>query len=285
MRFLRRDLCAAQLFASQFFVGSVAGSTLQAQLYVPLRVHDDATITQATLTFAIAQPHPSPPLKTVTMRVLRVDASGNKTPLTSAAAGADQYGFVAYAPFPSSGAGWFDGGAVKSLVVTCDQNNAVDVSQYTYYAHIVDEQGLTDRPFAAIILPPVDSVSRFANFDLTATSGYGRTAGGRYLLVSQKNPAENGIWTWQPDPDHFPDPPTGKYVRYPDAAIGDTHPVLAQTGEAYWTGYGTWYCAPGLPKDLGPPLVWTVEPSQTAGGNIFHAVAVKHEGISRMGFA
>lgn len=107
-----------------------------------LRTHNQATLSKATLRFRVALPHNAAPGLTIRMRIVRT-RGGVIQPLASAAAGADANGWIPMLPNPASGAAWFDGGNVQSLIYPCDQNNVIDTSQYLYFAHIEDEVGQT----------------------------------------------------------------------------------------------------------------------------------------------
>ncbi len=129
-------------------VGSVAlsarhtfGRTLEEpEIYVPLRVVDGSTITQVELNFRVAQKRITAPVAMPKVRILRVplDPFTNKPqPLKGTADGS---GFASPTKVTSPAA-WYLEGAPQSFVYTCDQNNVIDISAYSYVAHIVEEKG------------------------------------------------------------------------------------------------------------------------------------------------
>jgi len=71
-------------------------------------------------------------------RIVRADAKGTITPLASAVVGADADGWISPTK-PTSGAAWYASGLAQAFVYTCDQNNIIDKSQYTYWAEVFEE--------------------------------------------------------------------------------------------------------------------------------------------------
>lgn len=114
------------------------GSVQQPRMLLPLRVHDGARLASATVTFIVPSSRTASPATPPRLRILRADLSGTTVALASVASGADALGFRPIAS-PSSGAAWFAGGAVQSFTYACDQNHIVDVSQYVYYAELIEE--------------------------------------------------------------------------------------------------------------------------------------------------
>jgi hypothetical protein len=139
----------------QAVAGSVNldGGTHFAILRVPLRSHDGATLSSATLYFRIGFAHSSVPGTPPKVRIVRVDAAGNVTPLTSQAAGGDPNGFVT-ATAPSSASTWTGN---QQITVACDQNNVVDLATSTLYAEIIEEQ-TPGYPWQLTCLDPVKAV-------------------------------------------------------------------------------------------------------------------------------
>jgi hypothetical protein len=108
---------------------------------VPLPVHDGATLSSVVVKFEVGATHANTPANMPQIRVVRVDSSGNKTSLASSAQGADGSGWIAF-PTPASGALWYAAGATQTWTVTCDENNVIDATTYTYWVEIEDESGL-----------------------------------------------------------------------------------------------------------------------------------------------
>lgn len=171
----------------------VQGSALQ--FVVGLTVPHGATLSSATVHWIVGFTHtatPTPPR----MRIVRLDANGNATPLTSTAAGGDASGFVS--PVISSGAGWFNAGQPQSLTITCDQNNVVDNTQFDYVLQVFEETGITGFPWSAQGLPPVVAATTGQNISLRGPATIDSVAlstGNSVLVKDQTDPTYNGIWT------------------------------------------------------------------------------------------
>jgi hypothetical protein len=162
------------------------------QMWVPLRCHDQSTLTTITLNFRIGFPHTDIPPTMPKARVVRMsnaDAATIET-LTSVAAGATGIdGYVPAAP-PSSVAAWT---GQQSIAITCDQNNFIDVSQYEYFVEIFEETGLTGYPWSLLVKP---SVSAASTANLTATSPVdGVSIPTTYLAKEQTASSLNGVYS------------------------------------------------------------------------------------------
>jgi hypothetical protein len=112
-------------------------------LDVPLRVHHQATLVSATLTFFVGQAHTSVPAILPGIRLVGMNMAGEAFPLatTSGSPGTDASG-MQFFPTPASGAAWYDGGDVQTLTYTCDAGIVIDTTQYSYHAVIQDEFGV-----------------------------------------------------------------------------------------------------------------------------------------------
>jgi hypothetical protein len=113
---------------------SLYSTAIGGEILVPLRVHHGATLSTATLRFAVGVSHTTPSV-VPKMRIIRVAVDGTVTPLTTNTIG----GFV-FASRPVSPSGWYASGAVRTIALTCDVN-PIDVSRYSYFAHVLDESG------------------------------------------------------------------------------------------------------------------------------------------------
>lgn len=114
---------------------SLASSLLGAEFMVPLRVHNGARLTSATLRFSVATDH-GPPAELPKVRVLRVATTGIAVALTTNKA----HGFATLTTRPASSAAWFASGAVQSIGVTIDAGVVIDVSRFAYFAHVIEER-------------------------------------------------------------------------------------------------------------------------------------------------
>ena len=249
-------------------------------IVAPIEVHDRSTLSSVTINWAVpSQPSTLPSMPQA--RVCRVDTSGNVTFLTSAASGADSNGRVAF-PAPASASSYYNGGVCQSWVIPCDQNNAIDNSQYTYEVQITEEQNGSSVP----VLQAVDLVTNatFAPGGPATNSpgtidGVTPTIGMRILYKDQPIAQQNGIYVIVGDgsgtPGHF-----GTSVRATDmaegapfvagtqvpvksggVALGNSLYTLAQAASVPYTNYTTW-------ESNAPIALGTVVVASTAFGFI-----------------
>ncbi len=196
-------------------------------IFAPIEVHNGGTLSSVDISFAVSQSHSSVPTLPKA-RVLQVDTSGNVTPMTSVAAGADADGYVSM-PTPATAAAYYNNGAVQSWNVSCDTDNVVDTSQYYYLVEIVEEQNGTVTP----VLAPVDLVTNSQQFQgeligtLGTIDGVSPTAGMRVLLKDQIDPATNGVYYLPSPPDGSPGV-VGVWTRPADFRNGSTQPTGLQ---------------------------------------------------------
>ena len=113
-------------------------------LYVPLRVIDGSTLKSVELNFRVASRRIYAPHAMPKMRVLRVpkNSGGNfgetlPEPLKKTS---DGLGFD-FTPLVTTPDAWYNEGKVQSFTYVCDQNHVIDVENYSYVVHIVEEQG------------------------------------------------------------------------------------------------------------------------------------------------
>lgn len=211
----RRDSSGMQAVAPTYISWQNPTVVQPSSLSLPIRAENGGTIAQVTVNFRVGAPHTSIPGTLPAARLLRVDINGNAVPCTSVASGADSNGWV-YVPKPSSGAAWFNLGAAQSFTLTCDQNNVVDVTQYTYRLEVIDEQGLSGWPWQVSLLQPVLAVLDASSTwplagTITTVDGVSLpSAGGARILVIKSLTGVNGIYIststsgtagWQPSPD------------------------------------------------------------------------------------
>lgn len=137
---LNRQYMAMQSVACTFQLGNIL---TRPEFSLPLRVHNGARLTKATLRYRIPKDFRRVPYLTPKMRILRVDEFGIAVPLMSRTAGADKDGFFAI-PDPASPSDWFSKGNVKVFEYACDQYNTIDTSLYHYYAHVIEEQSTAE---------------------------------------------------------------------------------------------------------------------------------------------
>lgn len=166
----------------------------QQTIVVPLRMHDGATLTVATLSFRVGAPHTVIPPLMPKARIVRIDLDGEKTTLSSTDAGADADGYFTVTA-PGTPNAWFDEGKTKTLTLTCDQHTIVDVANYCYAIEILEEGGLEGWPWVLRLKNSVDYVATVQT-TLSGASGVDGVTpanGTRVLAVGQTNKAQNGV--------------------------------------------------------------------------------------------
>lgn len=198
-------------------IGSVAlaaratgGRTLELpEMYVPLRVHNGATLEKVEFVFRVAERRKYAPLAMPKFRVLRVPKDSLTTKPQPLKETADGLGFAS-PPLVTSPATWYADGAVQSFVYECDQNNVIDITEYTYVLHIVEELGAqsADDEFDGIrfVERKPDVVAVVKNTDATSFAGGSiqsdgmNVLSGRALVVDPDfaaqtfESARNGLW-------------------------------------------------------------------------------------------
>jgi hypothetical protein len=189
----------------------------RAELYAELRVVNGATLTKVDVYFRVAQKRTKAPVLMPKFRIMRVprDAvTSAPEPLKSTADGTG-FDFLPLVTTPSS---WYLDGAVQVFSYVCDQNNVIDVENYTYIAHLYEEQGVLspDDDFdphgitfverkanvRGVVLSTTALTGSVTQNDGTSTTG---TTGDRFLVVdpdtvlatgtTDNNSCQNGIWT------------------------------------------------------------------------------------------
>jgi hypothetical protein len=119
----------------------VQALVIGARFCCSLRVLDGETLTGVTFWLASGAVRAGVPQYLPRFRLFRCDAAGRMQPLRAVDTLTDGDGFLEYSPRPASAAAWFNGGNWKSFAYGCNQNNAIDLSRYRYFAEIQDERG------------------------------------------------------------------------------------------------------------------------------------------------
>jgi hypothetical protein len=165
-----------QSVAQTFLFVNGVGQTTEAinnEIYIPLRVHNGATLSQVEVSYAIAGAHT--PVNMPQFRVVRVDIDGDQVLLTSSAAanaaGSPQKnGGYMSPPAPTSASAYYNGGEAQYFTIPCDQYNIVDVTQYSYFLQIIDETGSSGYPYQLVVTPPVQVATNLHTGAVTATA-------------------------------------------------------------------------------------------------------------------
>ena len=114
--------------------GNLIGGATTTYIDIPLRFHDNATITFVTLNFQILTARASLPAVQPSFQIARRKISDGSV------AGFLSTGVTSLAA--TTPTGYYAGGfVVQGISFVPDQNNVIDASQYTYYALIQDESG------------------------------------------------------------------------------------------------------------------------------------------------
>ena len=236
---VRRETAALQAYSPMFQFGTT-DAMRASRAYVPMRAHDGATLTSLSVSFRVGAPHTALPTLMPSVRVLQIDTNGNPAVMTSLAAGADVNGYV-YMPKPSSAAAWTNNLLTQTLVVPCDQNNAIDVGRYGYVVELVDEQGLTGYPWALNYVGGNQVLTSSLGTNTTLSGpALGAGTGDIVLVKDQSDPNTNGLYTVA----------SGVWSRaWPLSAAtqftqGLVVPLVSFTDP--WNSYSMWQVAPSI---------------------------------------
>ena len=265
-------------------------------LALSLRVQDASTLDRATVTFRVPTQRTSIPETMPSVRIVRFDAEGNMAVLKSTTP--DSFGIAADAegwatmPARASVDAWVLGGDAQSFVYICDQNHAVDVSQYTYWLEVRDENpGRFAVPGTSIdgyairerktdvrlaTTAPIGPLTGSISID-----GFSTSTGDRILVKDEVDAYNNGIWIANDDI-------TKSWKRAPDMSDAShvTQNMMVHVRIGTANSYSKWQIAEPKPVVVGgdinaSPIYF--EPI-TPKGNTFHAVAIDFTDIAEMRF-
>ena len=268
----------------------------QPKCTIPLRVHDGARLTGATLTFRVPTSRALAPVEMPKVRLTRTDRDGNLVPMQSVARGADADGWVSM-PKATSGSAWYAGGAAQTFEIACDQNNSIDTATYLYWAEIQEEAG------TRVVLPDASTDgavirARKANVTWAATtwvaisgnpnpvpdeagiSGVPTLVTGDSVLFAQSAlPTQNGIWIVNTG---------GAWTRRNDLSVGaDFTPGFLVQDTYSWN---TWELVSPIavqPIKVGQSSLVTGDTPVTfqrrrPRGNVYHALMCNFDSILDM---
>jgi hypothetical protein len=191
--------CGMQSISPQYDLSDGLGLRVS-RFWVPIRANDQSTLTSVTVNFRVGFAHTTLPATMPSVRVIQVNASGQAVPLTSSVAGGDVNGRVSV-PTPGDASVWSPASGAQQLVITCDQNNVIDLTQFAYYVEIVEEQWPpgTGYPWQLVYKQPV-KVLGFLNFSgsppngLQTLDGYTTSDGDRVCLSGVVPNTYDGFW-------------------------------------------------------------------------------------------
>jgi hypothetical protein len=264
----------------------------------PLEVQDRATLTSAIFTFRVPLQRNAAPFAMPKFRLVQVDRNGYVRPLASGAVGADADGWQS-PPKVTSAERWYNAGVEQTFTYVCDQNNVIDVSQFFYYAELLEEdvdsapvlpalidgkvirEQKIDVDYATVATLPAPSLTGIFLVDGTSASD-----GQRVLVKNGLNSNEagtrylNGIWIVNS---------AGPWTRAPD--LDD---VLDITKDFFvYVKYGVqnkgtlWQIAAPYPtkidgtSSLGGTANIQFEP-YVPTGNKYHSILLHFDGITEM---
>ncbi len=106
-------------------------------------LHDGATLSSVVVRFRVGAPHSAVPATRPSIAMARFGVGG-----VSAGIGGLLYSAFGaeVTPVPTTGDGYYAGGAVQTITMPCDQNNAIDAGIYTYVVLLIDESGAGSVP-------------------------------------------------------------------------------------------------------------------------------------------
>jgi hypothetical protein len=122
---------------------ALSGSVSSNTFLVPLmRCANNATLNTVIVYMKVGNPHAGGvPANFPSIQVIRTDnVTGTAINLSSISGGAQTFG-TGFGTAPATGGAWYNSGTMWALTFTCNQNNTIDNTQYTYTAIIVDENG------------------------------------------------------------------------------------------------------------------------------------------------
>lgn len=250
-----------------------------------LRVHDGATLSKVEFCFRVPQTRTSPPVATPKFRVYRVDIDGNAVCLKSTTPdangiAADTSGYASPAK-PSSGVTWMANGGSQLFEYVCDQNNVIDVSQYSYWAMIIEEAG-ANSPVPSTSLDGVTVREQKVDVRLATTGNIAALTGAatidgatvadgdRVLVKNQTTSSANGIYVVSTG---------GAWTRATDFdALSDLTPFCFVRVTAGSTNVGTsWEFAGPKPTAIGSGAITFQR--LTPQGNSYHTLKLYFDDI------
>lgn len=277
-------------------------------LYIPLRVIDGAILRSVTIYYRVAQRRLLAPIAMPKFRIMRIPKNVADPALRTVAeplkSTTDGRGYDSPTLLTSPD-DWYNGGDVQSFTYVCDQNNEIDVSEFNYVVHLVEEQGVisVDDAFDGIrYIERKRNVSYVGNNTLTLNANQtvdtatGVGGGERVLIVdidddlasgTTSNAALsslNGIWDGNS---------SGAWTRASDLdAQDDFTPfwIVTAIGESGGSNFGgvnnltTWQCtsptssqkvdlATSANENKTQPWIQPAVPR----GNIYHALVPTFE--------
>lgn len=292
------DLSYAGIRSIACTINFAGNSLIQPSFVLPVRVHNGARLTSATITFRVPVQRKVPPVATPKVRLVRAGTDGTIVPMQSIASGADADGYVSF-PMPKTGAEWWSNGEVQSFTYECDQNNTIDTSLYNYYWQLIEEAGTLDlipeykcdgylvraqkvnadvKSFNEVTPPYPGANKRVLVF------GDGSTANTYFgLKLTEGSSATGATWPFANDaltPTNF--------TPYFLIATADTLEMWECSTPVDPTGLKAVYINFNDPPDLAGQD-WEMYPrpnfqKRNANGNIYHAVSCNFDSIVDMRF-
>lgn len=127
------------IFGQQLYPEFIVGPGTNAAQGIVIPARTGWTLTSANFDMAVGSAHANVPAVFPSFNVLRKTLPGigaSASPTVVSLSGGGQVSFIA-----GSGAAWYAGGLVQQISFTCNQNNVIDESAYSYSISMFDESG------------------------------------------------------------------------------------------------------------------------------------------------
>lgn len=259
----------------------------------PIEVHDSSNLARVIIHFRVPEKRAEVPFRMPRARVVRADMDGTTEALASTEL-ADANGWQSF-PTVQTVDAWYAGGEAQTFTYECDQNNAVDISTYTYWLEL-DEEAVDPQRVPPVLLDGVAKREQKPDVDLIATDesfqpqtladvidGTTLTAGLRVLINrpadSPQGQFQNGIWVTK----------SGDWVRATDMnGLDDLTAgafVRVKGGDRY--AATTWQLARPYPTVLVDTDPYSHEGDLSfeelvPTGNRYHSFVAEFEDITHM---
>lgn len=264
------------------------------ELYVPLRVIDGSKLVSVDVNFRVASKRIYAPIAMPKIRILRYPRDIGSEDVVALRAENDGFWSPELVTTPD---GWYQDGEAQVMTYVCDQNHTIDVENYSYVLHLVEELGIQtpDDPFDGIryverkadcYAAQAHTLQDFTDTDSPAIETGAAQQGMPMLMVdpdeaidrdeSISTSYKNGIWLQM----------TGAWPRRPDliSASDFTPHWIVRVTYGTINGQSTWQCQyPSqnnrivLTGSVGTSLTNIQITPARAYGNIYHSLVPTFE--------
>lgn len=174
----------------QFVASGITTSTelVSPEFTMEMRVHDGATLSSVRVRLRVTTPHGHVPTTMPRVRIGRLKYDGSVSYLKATPF---DDGFTEL-PRAASGAAWYNNGEVQEFEIVCDQNNVIDVSQYSYFINVVEATGGSGFPWQVRLFESVAITCASREDEDILNNAYGPSD--VTLLMGQTDKRQNGVW-------------------------------------------------------------------------------------------